>query len=72
MKDNYPCGAYSDPNAPYNQVNTNVDLIIKAEFRLEGGSDIKDEHLIGELVNHLTTYLGGCKHPNLSVEIYEE
>jgi hypothetical protein len=46
---NYPCGAVADPNAPYNQAESE-SVTITASLTIENGRKLTDEEIVEELI----------------------
>jgi hypothetical protein len=57
---NYPCGAVGDPNAPYNQAESE-SVTITASLTIEKGRKLTDEEIVEELIVALVNYREGKK-----------
>jgi hypothetical protein len=57
---NYPCGAVGDPNAFYNQAESE-SITITASLTTENGRKLTDEEIVEELIVALVNYREGKK-----------
>jgi hypothetical protein len=55
---NYPCGAMGDPNAPYNQAESE-SITITASLTIEKGRKLTDEEIVEELISELISFKNG-------------
>jgi hypothetical protein len=64
---NYPCGAVADPNAPYNQADSE-SVMITASLTIEKGRRLTDEEIVEELIVALMNHKGKKSKVNVSIE----